>query len=252
MPLFSPLKSLVKRCLGQSLTYKLRYLINKDKNQLYDSFTFMIMDRALKPGRINVDVGCHEGAVLDEMIARQPDGEFYAFEPLPHLFEHLQRKYQGVASVRLHNIALSDAKGESQFNHVVTNPGYSGFIKRRYDRPAEEDELITVNTDLLDAVLPEQAPVGFIKTDVEGAELQVLKGAANHIKRDKPVIVFEHGFGAADVYGTQPEDIYHLLCDEYGLSISLMEDWLAQKAPLSLEEFKHQFHAGLNYYFVAA
>jgi hypothetical protein len=30
-------------------------------------------------------------------------------------------------NVHLHNVALSNAAGEATFNHVVTNPAYSGL-----------------------------------------------------------------------------------------------------------------------------
>lgn len=46
-----------------------------------------------------------------------------------------------------------------------------------------------------------------MKIDVEGSELQVLRGAARVIRRDQPVIVFEDGRGAADLCGTRPDDV---------------------------------------------
>jgi FkbM family methyltransferase len=244
-------KSVVKNLLGPYQTYKVRYLFNKDKNQLYDSLTFLVMERVLGENTVCVDVGCHEGVVLDVMLERAPEGTFYAFEPLPHLYDHLVRRYGDNHRVKLHNLALSNEAGTTSFNHVITNPGYSGFIKRRYDRPVEEDTQITVHTELLDNIVDPSDVLGFIKIDVEGAELQVLEGARGLIKKHKPVIVFEHGLGAADIYGTTPEDIFNLLCVECGLQISLMERWLKNKRPLSLEEFNQQFSRGLNYYFIA-
>ena len=67
--------------------------------------------------------------------------------------------------------------------------------------------------------MPKDFPIHFMKIDVEGAELQVLRGAIQTILKYKPVIVFEHGLGAADHYGTKPEDIYDFLVSECGLSI---------------------------------
>jgi hypothetical protein len=63
------------------------------------------------------------------------------------------------------------------------------------------------------------------------------------------LILFEHGGSAAAAYGTTPEMVYELLVDHCALNISLLSDWLAGKAPLSLGEFMAQ--AGLHYYFVA-
>jgi hypothetical protein len=44
-------------------------------------------------------------------------------------------------------------------------------------------------------VLPENFRVDFIKIDVEGGELLVMKGAAGIMKKYKPVVIFEHGLG---------------------------------------------------------
>jgi hypothetical protein len=40
------------------------------------------------------------------MITHAPNGLFYAFEPIPDLFEYLRRKYGGQGSVSIHEIAL--------------------------------------------------------------------------------------------------------------------------------------------------
>lgn len=70
--------------------------------------------------------------------------------------------------MRLSDVALSDAKGTSSFNYVISNPAYSGFVKRRYDRPHEADTTITVRTNLLDDLIDPGDHVSVIKVDVEG------------------------------------------------------------------------------------
>jgi len=135
--------------------------------------------------------------------------------------------------------------------HVASNPGYSGFLKRRYDRPNERVEQIVVRTDTLDNIVDPCDQIALIKADVEGAEYLVFKGAKETIKRCKPVIVFECGLGGTDVYGVQPEQMYELLCGDCDLRISLLQDFLDESPPLTLRQFCEQFHKGLNYYFVA-
>jgi hypothetical protein len=73
-----------------------------------------------------------------------------------------------------------------------------------------------------------------MKVDVEGAELQVFKGTVQTIKRSRPLIVFEHGLGAADYCGTAPEILYDLLGGDCGLRLFLMEDWLESSATAPL------------------
>ena len=146
---------------------------------------------------------------------------------------------------------MSDSKGESSFNYVISNPAYSGLQKRNYDKAGEKDTLITVQKDQLDTLLPTNYRPDFIKIDVEGGEYQVLKGAIQTIKKHQPVIIFEHGLGAADVYGTTPEMMYELLVEQCGMQISLMECWLKDKPAFSKQTFCQQFYENLNYYYIA-
>jgi FkbM family methyltransferase len=225
-----------------------------DQNQIYDLQTIEVMKRALKNGGNCVDVGCHTGVMMDEMLAISPNGTHWGFEPLPDLFQGLAKKYRGVANVKILNVALSEATGTVSFQHVVSNPGYSGLRKRRYDRPNEVIQSITVSTAMLDDVIPESSSVEFIKIDVEGAELQVFRGAMKTISRCRPVIVFEHGLGAADHYGTEPEEVFDLLTNSCGLRCFTMENWLSGNGANALgrDQFCDEFKSGRNYYFMAA
>lgn len=222
-----------------------------DLNATYDGQTVAVMARILARDSVCIDVGCHVGQILDEMLRYAPDGHHYAFEPLPDLFEGLRTRYADVSNVTVHNTALSDTEGTFRFHHVTSNPGYSGFRKRRYDRSGEEIVETEVTVEALDNVLSDHSKVALIKIDVEGAELQVMQGAKEILRRSQPVVIFEHGLGAADVYGTRPEHIYKLL-SQVGLHIFLMGDWLAGRSPLSQDEFAHEFDSGRNYYFMAA
>lgn len=223
-----------------------------DLNRLYDSQTEAVMKRVLDRRSSAIDVGCHKGEILDVMLRLAPEGTHFAFEPLPHLFAALALKYAGVANVRLHEVALSESPGKAAFQHVVTNSGYSGLLRRRYDRPNEKVVTIKVRVEKLDDVLPADAAVRFMKIDVEGAELQVLRGGIATLRRSRPFIVFEHGLGGSDCYGTRPEHVYDLLA-ACRLRISLMGDWLESEGEkaLSREAFAEQFDKGLNYYFLA-
>jgi hypothetical protein len=73
------------------------------------------------------------------------------------------------------------------------------------------------------------------------------------VRKNRPVIVFEHGLGAADHYRTAPDDVYDLLADECGLRLFLMADWLrGDGGGLGKDAFREQFYSGANYCFLAA
>ncbi|MBD2515490.1 FkbM family methyltransferase [Nostoc sp. FACHB-973] len=223
----------------------------KRKSARYDYLTAKVIQKAVQPTSVCVDVGCHHGIILGIMMKYCTQGRLFAFEPLPVSYEYLVKKFD-VPNVKIHNLALSDKKGTAKFNYVLKHPAYSGLQKREYPTSNEEVVEITVETDMLDNILLDiNQKVSLIKIDVEGAELQVLVGAKNIIKRDKPIIIFEYASGGGGYYGTKPEDIYNLLCLESGLKISLLDSWLNGDKPLSEEEFKEQYYEGININFIA-
>jgi len=226
-------------------------LIKKFKSVNYDYFTAKVIQKVLQPDSVAVDVGCHHGIILGIMMKYCTHGRLFAFEPLPKSYKYLVQQFKK-PNIKIYNIALSDKQGTAKFNYVVNCPAYSGLQKREYLTSDEKVVEITVKTDLLDNILfDETEKISLIKIDVEGAELQVLLGAKNIIKRDKPIIVFEYSLGAAKYYGTNPEDVYNLLCLESGLKISLLDLWLNGENPFSQEEFKEQYYTRKNHLFIA-
>lgn len=225
-----------------------------DQNQIYDDQTLTIMRQTLHSTSNCIDIGCHAGVFLDEILKISPHGSHYGFEPLPHLYASLKEKYRDHPNVAIHNTALSDTSGFAQFQHVVSNPGYSGLKKRRYDRPNEIIQTISVAMERLDDVVAPNETISFIKIDVEGAEFQVLTGAKETIKRCRPVIIFEHGIGAADFYQTTPEMVFDLINLEFNLKCFTMEQWLNSNGTINLSRasFCDEFRSGRNYYFMAA
>lgn len=195
-----------------------------------------ILAAVLAPDADCVDVGAHRGAVLADCLRLAPAGRHVAYEPLPDLAAELARAFP---AVDVHATALADHAGEESFVHVVSRPGWSGFRERPY--PGEEQlERITVRTETLDASLPAGLAPAFIKIDVEGAELGVLRGGIETIARHRPVIAFEHGLGAADVFGTTPADVWDLLSGEPRLRIFDMDGG----GPYGRSEFEEAFWAG--------
>ena len=78
-----------------------------------------------------------------------------------------------------------------------------------------------------------------------------LKGASKIIDKWKPVVVFEHGIGGADIYGIRPESIFDFF-EEKGMKISLLNHFLNSKSAFTKTEFVKQFDENLNYYYVAS
>ena len=202
-----------------------------------------LLGKVLRPDSCCIDVGAHKGAILGEIVALAPHGRHIAFEPLPQLAGELATRFP---QVDVRAVALSDRSGEAEFVHVRTRPGWSGFRERPY--PGDEQvERIAVRTQTLDAALPAGFVPALIKIDVEGAEREVLEGAIKTLAVHRPVVVFEHGLGSADHYGTEPRHIHALLCEHAGLEISGLDG----DGPYDLAAFERVYRGRERVNFVA-
>jgi hypothetical protein len=152
----------------------------------------------------------------------------------------------GFPSVEVRDAALSDRAGERAFAHLLDEPGWSGFVGRATPGGSAVETII-VRCERLDDALPNDVHPAFIKIDVEGAEEEVLQGARNTLRRDRPTVVFEHGAGSADHYGTTPDRIHQLLAEELGYRIF----GLAGDGPYTVDRFVEIFARGERVNFVA-
>lgn len=237
------IKSIIKQILRLSP-------IALTKNHGYDIQTKRIFKKVLSSSSNCIDVGCHKGEILDLILSISPQGKHFGFEPIPDLYDALVAKYKTRSNCKISSIAASNKKGESSFNYVVSNPSYSGLIKRSYDKKNEKDKSITVQIEKLDNVIPSNLKIDLIKIDVEGGELLVLEGAKNLLKAQKPIIIFEHGLGASDHYDSGPGHIFEYFTD-LSYSIYTLDDFLNGGSPLDKKTLKDQFYKQENYYFIA-
>jgi FkbM family methyltransferase len=190
-----------------------------------------------------IDAGANEGRFLQHMVQRAPRGRHIAWEPVPTLAAHLRTAFP---AVELHEAALSDKAGEAEFFVVPEDLAYSGLRERAYPGDYHPTP-IRVRTERLDDELPRDYEPALIKIDVEGAELGVLRGGVETIARFRPVVVFETGLGAADRYGTTPEQLHELLCGHAGLRLFDLD----ATGPLTRDQFAELYASGTRWNFVA-
>jgi FkbM family methyltransferase len=157
-----------------------------------------------------VDVGTNRGQVLGAAVRLAPAGRHVAFEPIPALAEEVARSFPGVDCRRL---ALGASPGVAEFCHFTSLDGWSGL--RRSPEISDErgrPEFIEVQVSTLDDELREHRP-GVIKIDVEGAELEVLRGGRAVLAAAKPIVLFEHVAAAARLYGSQSGALWDLFAE---------------------------------------
>jgi FkbM family methyltransferase len=213
----------------------------------YDYETIEVIKKTLTKRSNWIDIGAHKGHILRELLKVADAGENFAFEPIPDLYKSLQSKYG--KKVKVYDTALSDHKGEKTFTLFTDRPAFSGFNKRATGE-AYATETLIVKVDRLDNIIDPSIAIDLIKIDVEGAEMEALKGAEKILKTYKPIVLFEFGIGGTDVYETTPEMMFDYLAS-CGLVISTQENFLSNKSHFNRVEFVGQYTKAYNYFFMA-
>jgi FkbM family methyltransferase len=165
--------------------------------------------QAIGPGTTVIDVGAHEGrhtAVFLDLVG--PNGTVVAFEPLPHLAMALA-KWGLEPRLKVHECALSDFSGRSDFVFMRGTPAESGLRERIANHPERADPTsLNVQVRCLDEFLSEVSDISFLKIDVEGAEVGCLRGAKKLLMRFRPIISVEYGKPGYSVYGLTARSLY--------------------------------------------
>jgi FkbM family methyltransferase len=147
-----------------------------------------------------IDVGANIGitAILAAEIV--DPGIVLALEPLPTTFEHLEQNViaSGLGNIRCLPFAAAAAPGNVT---LVSRPGY-GFAAYVGTAEAPEYEESVVRALTIDQVVDDQtlANARFMKIDVEGYELEVLRGATRLLKASEPVVLLESNHYCLNVF----------------------------------------------------
>jgi FkbM family methyltransferase len=122
------------------------------------------------------------------------DGRVYAFEPLDMNADLLERSIaeNGFTDrVRFQRAAVGAAPGTATLTFPIETLNSGGaYLLRDGSAPLAGNVKKEVPLVALDA-LDLRRPVRFIKMDVEGAEPQVLRGAARILREDRPIVLSE-------------------------------------------------------------
>ncbi|HEX7258644.1 MAG TPA: FkbM family methyltransferase [Nitrososphaeraceae archaeon] len=149
-----------------------------------------------KDGGIVVDVGAHYGRY--SLIAAKrvgPKGKVIAIEADPENFDMLNKNIKLNESSKENVITLNYAASSNQSKVKLSIPEkqsggqtiYSSIIPNR----AAAEKFVEVNANTLDNLLHENdislERINWIKIDVEGAELEVLKGTSEVLSKSKDI-----------------------------------------------------------------
>jgi FkbM family methyltransferase len=212
-----------------SITTKVFSILNKRgllNNLNTDESIKKLIGKIVKKNNNVIDVGVNHGQFLyyfSDLVGTK--GSVYGFEPNPRCFNlNMQKIKEGQrTNITLFQNALADSDYYSEFTIFNGAEGYSGLKERIINNPKinkSDKTVIQVKVKNLDSYITKLKNISLIKLDTEGSELLILNGSIKILKRDKPVIIFEHGYQGASVYGYDYKDLFGFL-SKYDYSIYL-------------------------------
>lgn len=144
-----------------------------------------------------VDVGAHKGESVFFYKKIFPQAKMFCFEPNEENFHLLRQNIANYSDCKAYNIGLSDEEGNVSF--FLNKLSHLGSLKKvntsskdslgfAADAPNDVHE-ITVST--LDLFFQRESlqKINILKIDVQGAELEVIKGAIESIKNTDLIVI---------------------------------------------------------------
>ena len=152
-----------------------------------------IFTQHLKSGDVFYDIGANVG--FFSIIAAKlvgDTGKVYAFEPGKENAQSIRHNAQlnSFSQIEVIEKAVSNTSGEGQ---LLLAEYSGGHALATADAPPDLAGEVTVDLVSIDDLIAQNKiePPNFVKVDVEGAELDVLKGMRETIKTHKPTIIYE-------------------------------------------------------------
>lgn len=188
----------------------------------FETGTLEVMKKLIRKDDVVLDIGANLGWYTAHIAKLLPISTCHSFEPVPAIFSKLEKHcaMNGIRDkVHLHNCALGDTNGTIELHTFPDLPhGHSSISTLgKSDYVTSEAQMFTLDSFLETHSLDK---VDFVKMDVEGAEMLVLKGADRLLRRAQaPIWVIELNIETAASFGHTPADVLRMLTDrqEYEL-----------------------------------
>lgn len=183
-------------------------------NNLTDELCFKNLGQFLTSGDVCLDIGGNVGLYTYKMSKLvKSNGKVLSFEPVNIAFNQIRflKKKYSLNNSQIFNLAMGKKKGETKilipiidnlvqlgFSHIQTikyksknlvQSKYGDIFHKKMNFGYKQKTKI----DLIDNIVHKYRlkKIDYIKIDVEGYELEVIKGAVGSIRQFKPIIQIE-------------------------------------------------------------
>ena len=180
----------------------------------YEKTYILLWEKLIKNDSIVFDIGANIGYYTIVAANKAKKGRVYAFEPVSSNFHSLR---QNITLNNLQNVitnqnGISNIPGIYEYYVSSTdNSGMSGMQPaENFSGHVEKVQTITIDEYVIEHSI---SSVDFIKIDIEGNELNSLKGMKNTLTKFKPVLFIEILNEHLVNYHITADDVYEYLND---------------------------------------
>lgn len=176
----------------------------------------IILSSCSKEWRVVFDVGANRGSYSELASSIMGGFDIYSFEPCKASFDLLKQSSEKNARVKAFNFGFSDAPQIATIHKAHDSSMLNSLYQRRLDHigiSLDTSESIMLKT--IDDFCSENniERIGFLKIDVEGHELAVLKGAKRMLS-ERRIRFIQFEFGGTNIDSrTFFQDFWYLLSE---------------------------------------
>jgi len=182
----------------------------------YEEGPWHFVWRFLQPGMTFVDVGANQGfyTILASKLVGT-DGLVVAFEPASTESRKLRWNLHinSCRNVRLEEAAVGSFEGNCDFHMCLAHQGSFSSIRHPASDVTSKTQLVHVPITTLDACASRflRRQVDLVKIDVEGGELDVLRGAKQMFSSTRPLVMCEVEDRRTETWGYRAVEIIYSL-----------------------------------------
>lgn len=204
---------------------------------IFEADNVGVLQRIYRPGTYMFDVGANLGLMALPVLGSGKESKVVSFEPSPNTLPWLKRTMaaSGLGDRwRIVEKALGSTPGVESFSLSALAEGLYDGLKHTHRAP--EVSRVQVEVTSLDKEWQAlgRPQVSVIKIDVEGGELDVLRGAEECLSREKPYVLLEWSHLNLAAYGV-PRDALFVFAQKHSYRLYALPEMIPLTTSKDLE-----------------
>jgi FkbM family methyltransferase len=220
------------------------YLDQKDSLDLslhgsYETLETEFVKNEVKKNDIVIDIGANIGyysLILAKIVGDK--GKVFAFEPAPDNYSLLKKNIEinNYKNVVLENLAISDKNGSIELYLSQESMGWHRIYPSKYcGENHVKVKMVTLDDYFKENTLRDK--ISFVKMDVEGAELGILRGMTSILENNKKLtLLLEFVPHYIREFGSDPKELLNIL-KKQSFEISVIEEKSNEVKPVDNLDF---------------